>query len=250
VNSSRLLVTDADNTLWETDAVYAAAQLNLLHRVEAAYQFDFDSRDRLGFVRGFDQAIARRHQKGLRYPVGLLVRAIASFGAQQNLPRAVAEALATEHLNSTDEGIADSFVSFVANEVPELRSGVVEAVPTVARNDVKIVVFTEADSSRCKRLLTIHGLIKYVYAIVSERKSVEAYRELSRRFEYGQIPVMVGDQLDRDIELSQLAGYRTVHFPGSFNPEWVQSLEVSPDFVIASFNDVLGILDIATHRSP
>src|SRR5262245_46559998 len=69
------LFTDADNTLWDTNAVYARAQLLLLHSLAGEHMFESDV-EALDFVRRIDQRIARLHPKGLRFPPMLLASAL------------------------------------------------------------------------------------------------------------------------------------------------------------------------------
>ena len=45
---------DADNTLWDTDQVFADAQLGLLSAVETATGVACQVSDRLGYVRAID----------------------------------------------------------------------------------------------------------------------------------------------------------------------------------------------------
>src|SRR5437016_187694 len=87
------LVTDADNTLWDTDGVYAEAQLWLVRIVEGELKANTSRQDRLKFIREIDQSIAQRHHAGLRYPSVLLVSALRRVMAGTALNRAVHEAL-------------------------------------------------------------------------------------------------------------------------------------------------------------
>ena len=49
-------------------------------------------------------------------------------------------------------------------------------------------------------------------------------------------------QLDRDIEFSQDAGYKTIYFPGGFTPQWTfEKLHVKPDRTISSFEEIPGM---------
>lgn len=68
---------DADNTLWDTNRVYADAQLSLLTDVERASGRRAKVDNRLGWLREIDQALAERHHAGLRYPPRLLAKAVA-----------------------------------------------------------------------------------------------------------------------------------------------------------------------------
>lgn len=68
---------DADNTLWDTDGVYADAQLALLNELEDRLDVQLLEPDRLAFVRAIDQGLATRHHEGLRYPPRFLIKALA-----------------------------------------------------------------------------------------------------------------------------------------------------------------------------
>ena len=54
---------------------------------------------------------------------------------------------------------------------------------------------------------------------------------------------MIGDQLDRDIAYARDAGFRTILFPGTFSPYWLDNTEAEPDYVIHDYADVPHILD-------
>jgi putative hydrolase of the HAD superfamily len=237
-------VTDADNTLWETDGVYASAQLELLRRVEDEYGVNVKADDRLQFVRNFDQALAFRHPNGLRYPADLLVEAIISTARNGDVECAIVGALRRERSDPKAESIANAFIQHVSNEVPRLRAGVAAAMPRLVEHEIQVVVLTEGDLARCERLLEQHGLRRHVSATISEDKTVELYVALPGRFGSSVGPVMIGDQIDRDIELSKLAGYTAVHFPGSFNPAWTRDRQVIPDYVITNFEQVMAIIGL------
>jgi putative hydrolase of the HAD superfamily len=68
---------DADNTLWDTNRVYADAQLALLADVEIATGFRAPEIDKLDWLRAIDQLLAEKHHAGLRYPPRLLAKAVA-----------------------------------------------------------------------------------------------------------------------------------------------------------------------------
>ena len=66
--------------------------------------------------------------------------------------------------------------------------------------------------------------------------------DLRRRFGSPKEPVMIGDQIDRDVEQSKLAGYVTAYFPGGFNPAWTHDRQITADYVITSFEQVVPIM--------
>lgn len=244
MNYNRLLVTDADNTLWETDEVFAAAQLDLLQRVEEDYGVRVPNNDRLKFVREFDQALASRHSEGLKYPVHQLVRSIVSAIQNGDTELAINEALERKSSDPKAEAIANVFVARVLNVIPTLRLGVAKTVPTLAHNRIRVVILTEGNEARCERLLEHHGLRQSVFAVQAQKKTLESYQVLRSRYGGSEQPVMVGDQIDRDIEVPKLAGYTTVHFPGGFNPVWTLNREVIPDFLISNYEQMMTILSV------
>lgn len=241
----QLLVTDADNTLWETDEIYATAQLDLLNRVEECFGFSVHTEDRLRFVRDIDQGLASRHPKHLRYPAEYLVQAIFFAVQTGNIDHAVTESLRASGFTSNAASIANAFFQRVSNEIPRLRPGVARAVPRLVQDHVQIVVLTEGDLIRCERLLKLHGLFHHVASVLSEKKTVELYADLRGRFGSSKDPVMVGDQIDRDIELSRLAGYATVYFSGGFNPTWTRNRQITADYVITNFEQVVPIMGVS-----
>src|SRR5271166_6606545 len=83
-----VVFVDADNTLWDTDGVYATAQLNLLAAVETVTWSRSSAGDRLAQVREVDQALAERHHRGLRYPTRLLAIAVARVLAGEDMEAA------------------------------------------------------------------------------------------------------------------------------------------------------------------
>ena len=77
VSDIAIVFVDADNTLWDTNAVYAEAQLAMLTTVEQCVGRLLLVQDRLDWLRAIDQALAERHHAGLRYPPRLLAQATA-----------------------------------------------------------------------------------------------------------------------------------------------------------------------------
>src|SRR4051812_16980882 len=97
------VVTDADNTLWDTDRVYIDAQLWLLEQVENQVHAQVLEEDRLGYVRAIDQLLAKQHHAGLRYPSILLVMALGSALSGAPRRKAVDDALVSTARREADE---------------------------------------------------------------------------------------------------------------------------------------------------
>ena len=218
--SRRLLVfTDADNTLWDTDSIYHAAQLALLDCFEPAGGRIIDESQALMFVRAHDQRLAASHLDGLRYPPALLAQAIANeLGHRADDARLIDYAV-------------ERYCRMLG-ATPPLRPGVTAGLSALSDTYGPVTIVTESSVSRCEALLVAHALTEHVRQIVAERKTAALYRDL-RGDEPG---LMVGDQLDRDILFAHEAGLRTVFFPGSFSPFWLADVKVEPDNVIDSFD--------------
>lgn len=235
---------DADNTLWDTDKVFAEAQLNLLSHVELAGFQKAATNDRLGFVRELDQLIAEKHHARLRYPPRLLVTAIAlALGGIR--PETAAKAAWSNVFKGATvsnvfhvEEIERQFFGDL-KKLPELRNGVLEGLPTLAGLGCRIVVFTEGDREKCDLILRHYNLRQYVDQIFEGPKHAHTFRRLARLQASNLPAIVVGDQLDRDIVPAQQAGFVTIYFPGAFRPKWQADDEkVAPNYRIESFEQV------------
>lgn len=236
------LFTDADNTLWDTDAVYARAQLALLGSFRRLLEIPLAKTGDLGlpFLRRIDQFIAARHPQGLRFPPELLCAALHRVLHGEALDGLDLKTLARDDV-SPFASFIDEYRSGLS-ERPALRPGVLAGLSALAQRGVETTVVTEGGRERCLALLDLHGLSAYVRNCLSFKKNMDAYRSLSRKFGLG---LMVGDQIDRDILYSAQAGFRTCYFPGGFSPSWNKNLDVRPDHRIT---DYLEVVPLVTER--
>ena len=222
------LFTDADNTLWNTDAVFAAAQLDMLHEIEriTGRNAPADEDRGLAFLRNLDQRIAAVHPNDLRYPPGLLAHGLALVLEGKEVEEAVARV--TEPgiaLGSVFEAAQARFLDSI-RRLPPLREGVREGLLAISEANIAITVVTEERVERCRQFLTGHRLENMITDVVSVRKTTEAYLDLRRSAVTGRY-FMVGDQFDRDILAAASAGYSTFYFPGGFAPYWASELDTS-----------------------
>lgn len=233
-----LLITDADNTLWDTNAVYAQAQLQLLADVEEHLGASFDNGDRLSFVREVDQELALAHSMGLRYPAPLLVAELLRRVA--TAPTAITRTSQTLRHNDeaslVSQALAERMSSAIRSAVPQLRSGVRTGLEQLRMLGIPITVFTEGDQSRCQNLLKRHGLDEFCSRVVSGKKTSAKYRELAN--ESTGLKVMIGDQIDVDIVFAKNAEFFTIYYPSDFRPVWTLEHDTDPDATIASYADV------------
>jgi putative hydrolase of the HAD superfamily len=237
---------DADNTLWDTDGVFAAAQIGMLAEVCDDLGVSAPDGDCLAFVRAVDQAIAERHQDGLRYPPVLLVRGLEKALAGLAADAAARAALRGRHeyqiAPDSAEAIAGRFHAALA-ATPSLRSGVRQGLETMSRSGVRLLIISEASKGRVETTATAHGILTFFERVLEGRKSAALYSRMMALTHAGGRAFMVGDQMNRDIEPASAAGLETIYFPGGFQPRWSLARgPVEPDHIIGDFSEVPGIV--------
>jgi len=244
-NKDILLVTDADNTLWDTNAAYAQAQLALLSDVEELVGARTVEADRLSFLRRIDEKIAAGHARRWKYPPRLLVDELAQALLRSGETRRRGSRTSTSKSEADGRAvkIASEFLSRVAEQWPALRPGVKCCLQDLKSVGARVVVATEEDAERCQSILEHYRLRDYIEEIASGNKSVSFFRDIGNRFGGAkQLCFSVGDQLDRDVAPAKLAGFVTILFPGGFRPTIRQHEDVEPDFVVHSYSEVVRIV--------
>lgn len=217
-----LVLTDADNTLWDTNAVFTDAQLLLLSHLEQLVGTQCPTSDRLGFVRSFDQALAERHHLHLRYPSQMLITAVAE-GLRGYAPEKVTP-LIIGGLNaatlSTDQIFeAASKYEAALRRLPSLLPGVREGLHLAQEHQVLLYVMTEGRIDLQRARVAAHGL-QAVFSDVWELKKTSAqFERIRQRFVASEVFV-IGDQADRDIIPAHQADCTTVLIPSRFQPRW------------------------------
>jgi putative hydrolase of the HAD superfamily len=236
------LFTDADNTLWDTNAVFVDAQLGLLRSLERRTGLVApESHDRgLAFLRGIDQRLAHQHPDHLRYPpailVGGLLHALRGATPQRATDLALAEAAPTEFDTELEAYLAG------IRELPELRSGVRETLSRAAELGIGVTVVSEERQDRCEARIEAHNLSEFVLEVVSATKTVQLFQRL-RSGKHDKHQIMVGDQPDRDIVPAQEAGLECYLYPSEFTPFWADRPNAHPVLVINSYDELVPILE-------
>ena len=237
-----IVFVDADNTLWETDSVFATAQLKLLERVERARNKRASALHRLAFVRALDQRLAQRHHAGLRYPPKLLARGIAlaldGMGADRAVRVAWLGSRSSPLAEAEEADFERRFFGDIAT-LPEPRAGVIEGLDALQAAGCLVLVVTEAASRKTEETAAKLGLADHFDRVVEGRKRPALYQRIIRLVGTADRAFMVGDQLDRDIAPAKAAGLETIYYPGNFKPRWqLDEDAVAPDHRISSFLEV------------
>jgi len=215
-----LWATDADNTLWDTNSAYANAQLNLLHAVEEALQIKKEYRDRLQYIRDLDQRISKLHHLGLRYPTEILVSALTKRLQGLSSESAVKQSLleGINHSNNLAKALSDEFKK-QSEITPPLREGVLEGLKELHQQGATIIVATEGSLNRVKRHLREHNIEHLISLCIESPKSRALYERIAKLHQDKEA-WSIGDQITRDIQPAVEAGFRSIYFPGGFNPFW------------------------------
>ncbi|WP_160321402.1 HAD family hydrolase [Roseovarius atlanticus] len=239
-----IVFLDADNTLWDTDRVFADAQLGLLSAVEEACDKTLERTDRLAFVRSIDQELASRHHLGLRYPPRLLIAALAmmldGMSAKESARKAWAgnvggvPALAeTENANIQQRYFAD------LTSTPALLPGVANGLSELKKCGATTIVLTEGKKERVVQTAKALGIVRFIDKYVEAKKDRRFFDRMLRFAGSPRLAIMIGDQLTKDILPAARAGLKTIYIPGRFVPSWEEKeRKVESDFRLTSFSDV------------
>jgi putative hydrolase of the HAD superfamily len=238
---------DADNTLWDTDGVFARAQLNMLRSVEAATAVETSVSDRLALIRHVDQALAERHHLGLRYPPRLLASALARVLSGEE-PEAAAKTVwkggAGSEFLSLDQlsKIEEAFITDT-RRLPDLLPGVRDGLARLHASGALIVIVTEGARSRVMRAANEHNLAALFDRIVEGPKTVRLFERVQKLGRSSQPVFMIGDQMKKDIVPASAAGLMTIYVPGRFQPRWESAEAVNgPTFRASRFDDAVDFI--------
>jgi len=229
---------DADNTLWDTDGVFARAQLGLLEDLEHELQAVAPG-ERLEFIRYIDQTLAENHHLGLRYPARYLVLAAARGLQGSPLDRSLTSVW---QVTRQDDDPEDRIVSGVEaryleklRQQPPLLDGVEAGLRSLQSQGCRVFVVTEGSRARAMRSAQALGIGHYIQRFIESPKHPRLYQRVLRLAGSPSVAFMIGDQLQRDIKPALEAGLVTIYVPSRFQPRWERSETVRPDYRCESF---------------
>ncbi|MDQ0996070.1 FMN phosphatase YigB (HAD superfamily) [Phyllobacterium ifriqiyense] len=236
--STQVVCLDADNTLWDTDGVFAVAQLQLLTGIAKALQKNVGAPDRLAYVREVDQELASRHHLGLRYPPRLLIAALC-HRLDGSDP---ATAARTAWSDPTAIPLSDDAVAAIESRyfsdlrsTPKLLPGVPEGLEKMHRAGATLVIVTEGGRQRVQNVLRANNIDGYIDRVIDAPKRKELFIRLKRLFGPAVQVFMIGDQITRDIIPAAAAGIEAIHVEGKFRPIWEIGSDASISHKAATF---------------
>ena len=234
--SHAVIVFDADNTLWDTNELYAQAQETLVARLEKLTGKRVVG-DRVAYLRRFDEEIAQNHPDGFRYPIRLLTERMYQelSGKVSSLPPDAAAVFGEfEH----------EYLSTIAGS-PQLFPGAKETLSALVAKGYRLVLLSEGDPVLVRDRLAGNAIRDYFTDVLVKKKVAGTFEDLRSLHgsEHATTFFSVGDRLDVDMRLAAKAGYRTIFLPGKFRP-FESSLDCwRPDATAVSLNEIPALVD-------
>lgn len=217
-----VIFTDADNTLWDTNNVFRAAQLDLLDQVENVLGgcVSLDEEERLSWVRTIDKRLASSHPDGFKYPVKLLVDHMAFrlvdedkyMHLDQSLPSIE---VASYIVQNESEWIQRRFFQKLSNPT-KLLPTVLDGLNRFYNNGIKVIVVSEGREEKIHSELQDHNIKHLVERVIVGKKNVDLYEGLASTYAQDRL-VMIGDQITRDVIPASNAGFVGILVPSQFD---------------------------------
>lgn len=257
-----ILIFDADNTIWDTDAIFRGAQLALLETLAKA-KLIAQPDSQLETLRIIDQALVSKLEKA-EYDFKLLSTALTYFYSHKltvdeavNAATTPIKPVATQKIDETIEEAYKAFKKmlkqvppFYAETIPVLsaiRTSVSETNPLVT------ILLSEGNYTRLEHILEAHNIRRQGLfdEIIIASKSKEVFEEakviglrlLPQIDNNKETVVLIGDSLHRDIKFGNQAGFITVYKPSAFKGvETPNTLDEQPRYTIKNLGELPLIL--------
>lgn len=250
----RLVIFDGDNTLWDTNEVFANAQRRMLEGLRVAgFQADPDRDFRL--LRELDDILIahfRTHRYEPRYLAYALIRharagadaldeaALAGFDAESEELKRIAIELG-ERLKEDVQAI------------PRMFPGTTEALNAIRlKGSNVLVLYSDASPRRLDAISSHYNMPALFDLVVQGDKSDDGWarvlesgrREIFERFGEVECRVyVVGDLLTYDIRPANRLGAVTIYKPGGYRgTEIPRDSAERPAFTVQSLAEVIDIV--------
>jgi FMN phosphatase YigB (HAD superfamily) len=255
-----ILIVDGDNTLWDTNVIFENAQLNMLRNLNKE-NLNIDPETEISRLREFDDVLVRHYNKH-EYDFSVLALSLYSF--YKGLERDEAIRRACEAFEKKLDIERMDFAIKCGNKFkeelrkfPPLFKDAKETLETLKQHDCVIILSSEGDKERVRRILRYYSMESYFDHVLNGRKSVEQFKEARKigiqiwrmkHLEDKKIPkiMVVGDLLDRDIQFGNLIGAITVYKPGGYKGHQTPRNEnEKPNYQIKEMHEVIDILSFS-----
>lgn len=258
-----VLIFDADNTIWDTDAVFRRAQLTLLTILEKAMLITQPS-SQLETLRTVDQELMSKLGQA-EYDFKLLSTSLVYLYSQKStVAEAVNASIAHKHpfTNPKLAEIAEQAYQSFKEELKSIPPFYPETIPVLTAihtsaseaNPLVTILLSEGNITRLEHILEAHNIRnqKLFDEIIIAPKSKEALEQakgiglqlLSQTSSSKEVVfVLIGDSLNRDIKFGNQAGFITIYKPSAFKGVEVPSIsDEQPRYTITSLGELPSIL--------
>lgn len=238
-----LILLDGDNTLWDTNRVFADAQQELLLELTNR-GLRVDSAQGLSELRKLDQQLIKLLGRS-EYDFVLLWRALVNSYSEEN--NDLQSVVHTPVLG--EDKVIEKFMQKL-KAFPELLPGVLESVNYLKKSlssstGVVFGIFSEGDPGRLQKTLEYHkDLSALMDFIAIGPKTPEHYRDIiNRQSASPKRAYMIGDSLQKDIQAAQVAGYYTVFIPSNYTEQnYGVALNIHPEYTVTHLGEVAKII--------
>lgn len=264
--SKYLLIFDADNTIWDTNAVFESAQLALLNVLSNANLLK-DPQLHLKTLRTVDKELFTRLGK-FEYNFKLLATTLTYYYLY-NLPLndAIDCSVSQESSQIYESNQAKIIIENAYNALIESLEEIPELYPDTnlmfssldklkSSNCLTTILLTEGNSSRISQILEVRDSVRNFFdeILIVNRKSKIEFERAKRiglnllsnkktKYEY-QVLMSIGDSLKRDIKFGNQVGLTTVYKPSYFmGMEKPSEKDETPSFEISSLKELPPLLD-------
>jgi len=252
-----IVIVDGDNTLWDTNAVFETAQLNMLRNLNRG-DLNIDPKAEFPRLREFDEILVKHYNKHeydfsvLAFSLYLFFKGLKRDEAIRRAYEAFEKKLGIEAMDFAIK-LGNQFKKEL-RKFPSLFKDVKETLETLKQHECVIILSSEGDKKRVRRIVRYYSIERYFDHILNGRKSVEQFEKARKigiqkwriRHPYDKkIPkiIVIGDLLDRDIRFSNLMGAITVYKPGGFKGRQIPRNETEkPKYEIKEMHEVIDLL--------
>ncbi|GEM_PF-1256306 len=258
-----VIIFDADNTIWDTDAVFRSAQLALLQTLASDGLLD-NPASHLTLLRAIDCHLMALHGKAEYGFDALALALIIAFTRHCSAEEAASEAFTEAQTQDFERyrpliHMAHNTFADALHQPPPLFADALAILlslraASISASSIATILMTEGDTTRIERAFSAHRFRERTLfdEILILEKNADTmayarsvgYRILCVSEETTPIlTVFVGDSLKRDIQPANRAGFVTVYKPAAFKGfEIPQADDETPTHVIHSLAELPHLL--------
>lgn len=252
-----VIIIDGDNTLWDTNAIFTEAQMNILEELKNE-GLDIDPETEFHTLRSFDDMLVKKYRQ-YEYDFRVLALALYLFYNNWDQEKAIEGAFEAfeRGIRIKGKGIARKCYNAFKKKMQKFPPLFNDVKKTLAFLKDKLgnvlILISEGDKDRIRRVIRHLNIGIYFDYVIGGTKSVKKYREAAskgleifhKRYPNILAPktVVVGDLLDRDILLGNKIGAITVHKPGGYKPDQKPRNKMEyPNYKIKNIVEIIEII--------